>query len=528
MVCDGTMWRVLVVIGMAASCGGDDSGGSTSGASSTTTSGATSAALTTSSTGAATDTQGSGSSGASGSSSGSTSGSSGDTSGTESTGVKPPVCGDGVQDEGEACDDGNADNTDACLDTCVAASCGDGYVGPGEGCDDGNDVDDDACSNACALASCGDGALQMGEECDDGNDDDTDACLATCLKASCGDSFVQAGVEECDDANADDTDACVAGCLKASCGDGFVQAGVEACDDANADESDACTTLCKAPACDDKLKSGSESDVDCGGMECPKCGDAALCGGGSDCSSGYCAMGKCAVAPSCKAIKQGDPMAASGVYSIDPDGNGPIVAFQAYCEMSYDGGGWTLVLKADGTKTTFYYDAGLWLNGMTYQPAMADYDRNEAKLQSFMSVPFTEIAVGMEQPILNMGALNLKYLKMTQAGSSLHAVLLPNTFAALNPALGRNTWTGLITGSSLQPNCNREGFNNNVPGYIRTRIGIISNQEGDCGSPDSFLGVGGQGAPCGPAPERSVGNLAGCSGDNGDKNLPAFGVVLVR
>src|SRR4051812_23488195 len=35
----------------------------------------------------------------------------------------PYVCGDGIQDPNEACDDGNASNTDACLVTCVAASC---------------------------------------------------------------------------------------------------------------------------------------------------------------------------------------------------------------------------------------------------------------------------------------------------------------------------------------------------------------------------------------------------------------------
>ena len=44
--------------------------------------------------------------------------------------------------------------------------------------------------------------MQEGTEaCDDGNPDDTDACLATCKNAVCGDTAVQAGVEECDDGN---------------------------------------------------------------------------------------------------------------------------------------------------------------------------------------------------------------------------------------------------------------------------------------------------------------------------------------
>ena len=38
-----------------------------------------------------------------------------------------------------------------------------------EACDDGNEVDEDDCSNACTLPICGDGIVQPGEECDDPN-----------------------------------------------------------------------------------------------------------------------------------------------------------------------------------------------------------------------------------------------------------------------------------------------------------------------------------------------------------------------
>lgn len=59
------------------------------------------------------------------------------------------VCGDGVLGADEECDDGNLDNTDACLDNCVQATCGDGVVCPGcgEQCDDGNILDGDNCSD---------------------------------------------------------------------------------------------------------------------------------------------------------------------------------------------------------------------------------------------------------------------------------------------------------------------------------------------------------------------------------------------
>ncbi len=123
-----------------------------------------------------------------------------------------PVCGDQLVDPGEECDDGNEDNTDACLNTCINATCGDGFTGPGEGCDDGNEVDDDACTNECALATCGDGILQTGESCDDGNSEDTDACLSTCVDAVCGDGAVWSGMEECDDGNTVDDATCLADC----------------------------------------------------------------------------------------------------------------------------------------------------------------------------------------------------------------------------------------------------------------------------------------------------------------------------
>ena len=260
------------------------------------------------------------------------------------TAVDPPApfCGDGAVDPGEECDDGAANSDDAaCTSACKAAVCGDGLVhagdeqcdagagngpgqackadstptvcgdgdkGPGEGCDDGNQVDDDACTNACKLASCGDGLLQPGEECDDNNDDNGDACLDTCVKASCG--------------------------------DGYVHAGVELCDDGDTDNSDACTALCAPPACDDGIKSGGESAIDCGGPECDPCAKGQACTKDSDCQSGACNGGACGDPQTCKQVKEALPQSPSGVYTIDPDKDGPGQPFQVYCDMVVDGGGW--------------------------------------------------------------------------------------------------------------------------------------------------------------------------------------------
>lgn len=178
-----------------------------------------------------------------GSSGGVMEGSSGWTTGSGGTGT--PVCGDGGIDPGEACDDGNSVDTDACTSACKLAACGDGFVHANvEQCDDKNTDNSDACLNVCDNATCGDGFVQAGlEACDDGNLVDTDTCTTLCADAACGDGHIQPG-EGCDDANMIDTDACLPGCMPASCGDGFVQAGVEACDDGNQTELDNCRGDC--------------------------------------------------------------------------------------------------------------------------------------------------------------------------------------------------------------------------------------------------------------------------------------------
>jgi hypothetical protein len=79
----------------------------------------------------------------------------------------------------------------------------------------------------------------------------------------------------------------------------------------------------------------------------------------------------------------------------------------------------------------------------------------------------------------------------------------------------------------LQPHCNRIGFNN-YHEYAHVRIGIISNQEGDCNSPDSRIGFGGGGTACGQNGGNRVGNEARCSPDRGDRSTRVFGYIFVR
>ncbi|MDF2379235.1 MAG: Ig-like domain-containing protein [Candidatus Gracilibacteria bacterium] len=77
---------------------------------------------------------------------------------TFNTGAAPPVCGNAVTESGEACDDGNAIETDGCLADCTrGALCGDKRVEGTEQCEPpGSLVCDEACNivfESCLVAS---------------------------------------------------------------------------------------------------------------------------------------------------------------------------------------------------------------------------------------------------------------------------------------------------------------------------------------------------------------------------------------
>ena len=63
-----------------------------------------------------------------------------------------PVCGNGIVELGEGCDDGNLNNSDGCDTTChVTYCCGNGILEPNELCDDGNLINNDGCSAHCTI-----------------------------------------------------------------------------------------------------------------------------------------------------------------------------------------------------------------------------------------------------------------------------------------------------------------------------------------------------------------------------------------
>ena len=173
------------------------------------------------------------------------------------------------------------------------------------------------------------------------------------------------------------------------CGDGVVDDGEE-CDDGNDDDSDECTSLCAAPTCDDGIKSGDESDLDCGGS-CDACDLGQLCAGDDDCGQGQCIAGSCQSAVSCKELKALDDALADGLYVIDPDGEGPNPEAEVYCDMTSEGGGWTLIMKS--IDANFAYDDPLWENAELVAEDDYDFegDGKLSKYRSFLLVGFQEL-----------------------------------------------------------------------------------------------------------------------------------------
>ncbi len=174
-------------------------------------------------------------------------------------------CGDGIVNNGEQCDDGNAVNTDACRNDCTLPFCGDGILDAGEQCDGtvfkaGAPATHGPCRADCTF--CGDGIVNDAEQCDDGNAVNTDACRNDCILPRCGDGILDPG-EQCDTNQFPPGAPATHGPCRTDCtfcGDGIVN-DAEQCDDGNAVDHDGCTTTCQTELCDVR----ADKQVSCDG-----------------------------------------------------------------------------------------------------------------------------------------------------------------------------------------------------------------------------------------------------------------------
>lgn len=276
------------------------------------------------------------------------------------------LCGDGLLQGTEVCDDGNGTAGDGCENdctfSCVAATdCLDENPCNGdERCDAATHacaagdplVDDTACdvdrvcrAGTCAPVSCGDGALDPGEACDDGNVTPSDGCESDCTfsctsNPDCADGEPCNGIETCDvdhvchratpppDGSlcerrpASARDICLGGtCVPSRCGDGFVD-DTETCDDGNELDGDGCDADCTYTCLTDR---DCDDDNACNGVEACNAGMHRCVAGsslpnGTGCGAvGRCLAGLCVVDAG---PADGGPLAVDGGMMVVPDGGG--------------------------------------------------------------------------------------------------------------------------------------------------------------------------------------------------------------
>jgi hypothetical protein len=194
-------------------------------------------------------------------------------------------------------------------------------------------VDGATCGGSCATRCDTGGACLSGTDCVSG------ICNAgKCQAISCGD-----GIKNGDEPSVDCGAACPNKCAPS-----------QQCHEAGDCVSGVCTeNYCLSPGCNDNVKNGDETGIDCGGS----CAKVCACATNDECNGGLCES-ICRHAKSCLELHGARPTLPDGIYTIDPDKGGPLAAFPAYCDMTTDDGGWTLIHKTNQANTNDRTDVG--------------------------------------------------------------------------------------------------------------------------------------------------------------------------
>ena len=94
---------------------------------------------------------------------------------------------------------------------------------------------------------------------------------------------------------------------------------------------------------------------------------------------------------SCLQVKQATPNAPSGIYSIDPDGEGGAAPFDVYCDMQADGGGWTLIGVVANDGSRHWNSVAVFQNNSAF--GSLNQLTNDYKAPSYKTVAGTDFLV---------------------------------------------------------------------------------------------------------------------------------------